>query len=100
MVLKTELLASGNHTVLRLMGQITSSEVQRLKVQISEVSGSLVLDLTEVDGAGLDAAHFLAVAELRGIELRHVSRYLREWISLERWRVSEDEALAFTKRNQ
>jgi len=37
----------------------------------------------------LDAVHFLAVCERKGIELRHCSAYVREWILSEKPRIRE-----------
>jgi len=91
MVLKIELRQSHSETVFTLIGRITSPEVQKLKVQIAATrnSSSVVLDLQQVDLVDLDAARFLAAAERRGIELRHLPRYVREWVLLERPRVSD-----------
>jgi len=84
MVLKTELVETDGETVLHLVGRITSPAVKRLRAQ---VAGALVLDLEQVDLVDLEAVRFLAAAELRGIELRHVPRYIREWIHLEKPRI-------------
>ena len=87
MVLKTELVETDGGTVLHLVGRITSPEVERLRAQ---TAGAVVLDLEQVDLIDLEAARFLAAAELRGIELRHVPRYIREWIHLEKPRIGND----------
>jgi anti-anti-sigma regulatory factor len=90
MVLKTELVETERETVLRLVGRITSPEVERLQAQVAGARTSVVLDLEQVDLVDLDATRFLAAAELRGIELRHVPRYIREWIHLEKPRVGNE----------
>ena len=100
MVLRTEIVQQADATILRLIGQITWPEVQRLKLQIEEAGPLVVLDLGQVDLADLDAARFLAAAELSGIELRQVPRYLREWISLEKPRVGAEEVPTFTNSKQ
>ena len=84
MVLKSELVETDGETVLHLIGRITSPAVERLRAQ---VAGAVVLDLEQVDLVDLEAVRFLAAAELRGIELRHVPRYIREWIHLEKPRI-------------
>jgi len=83
MVLKTELLQTESGTVLMLIGRITSQDVQRLKVQLIELKDFVALDLGQVHLVDLDAAYFLAEAQRNGIELRHVPRYVCEWIGLE-----------------
>jgi len=89
MVLRIDLKQRGSETVLSLVGCIRSREVQQLKAQIAEVRSRVALDLREVRLVDLDAAHFFAAAEGSGIELRHVPRYVREWMAQERSRVAD-----------
>lgn len=88
MVLKIELVESGSDTVLRLIGRISSSDVQQLKARIAEVKNRVTLDLEQVHLVDLDAVCFLAAADRRGIVLEHVPRYVRQWILLEQPRMS------------
>ncbi|HEY3619594.1 MAG TPA: hypothetical protein VGK96_22530, partial [Candidatus Sulfotelmatobacter sp.] len=80
MVLKVESVSDGLDTVLRLSGRIESKDVQDLKTQIGGRTRGLVLDLEQVRLVDLDAVHFLAVCEARGIKLRHCPQYVRQWI--------------------
>lgn len=89
MVLRIEQLANDSETVFKLSGRITSPDVQELKAEIAETADRIALDLEEVALVDLDAVHFLARAEERGIELRHLPQYVREWILLERSRFAE-----------
>jgi hypothetical protein len=89
MVLKIERMEREPMTVLTLAGTIGSADVQQLKAQIALIRNPVALDLQQVRLVGLDAAHFLAAAERSGIALRHVPRYVREWILLERARAGE-----------
>lgn len=89
MVLRIEQFASDSETVFKLSGRITSPDVQQLKAEIADAGNGVVLDLEEVALVDLDAVHFLAAAEERGIELRYLPQYVREWILLERSRVAE-----------
>ncbi|HUL91004.1 MAG TPA: hypothetical protein VLV56_01550 [Burkholderiales bacterium] len=89
MVLKIELFQSGAGTVMVLTGSIASPDVQHLKAHIEEAPGCSALDLREVHRVDLDAAHFLASLQERGIELRGPPPYVREWIRLETPRVVE-----------
>jgi anti-anti-sigma regulatory factor len=87
MVLKIELVESESDTVLRLIGRMTSSDGQQLKARIAEAANGVTLDLEQVCLIDLDAVRFLAAADRRGIALRHVPRYVREWILLEKPRI-------------
>ena len=82
-------MPSDSQTIVMLIGRITSPDVQRLKEQIAEVPGPVALDLQQVRLVDLDAARFLAAAERRGIELRHLPPYVREWVNLEKPRLGE-----------
>ncbi len=82
-------MPSDSQTIVMLIGRITSPDVQRLKEQIAEVPGPVALDLQQVLLVDLDAARFLAAAERRGIELRHLPPYVREWVNLEKPRLGE-----------
>jgi len=47
------------------------------------------LDLEQVRLVDLDAVHFLAVCETKGLELRSCPPYVREWILAEKPRIRE-----------
>ena len=83
MVLKTELAGIDSGTVLLLIGRITSQDVQRLKVQLAEMKHLVALDLGQVHLVDLDAVHVLAESQRKGVELRRLPRYVREWVRLE-----------------
>jgi hypothetical protein len=89
MVLKIEKVSDGPNVLLRLSGRIESQQVQELKVQIDGSEKKFVLDLEQVRLVDLDAVHFLAVCETKGIELRHCPPYVREWIRSEKPRISD-----------
>ena len=91
MVLKIEKVADGPDIVLRLSGRIESQHVQHLKAQMDGHTQSMVLDLEQVRLVDLDAVHFLAVCEAKGIKLRHCPPYVREWILSEKPRIREFE---------
>jgi len=91
MVLKIEKVADGPDIVLRLSGRIESQHVQDLKAQMDGHTRSMVLDLEQVRLVDLDAVHFLAVCEAKGIKLRHCPPYVREWILSEKPRIREFE---------
>ena len=91
MVLKIDEVSDGPETVLLLSGRLDSAQVQELKSQIDGSTQRFVLDLKQVRLVDLDAAHFLAVCETKGIELRNCPSYVREWILSEKPRISEFE---------
>ncbi len=82
-------MPSDSQTTVMLIGRITSPDVQQLKEQIAEAPGPVALDLQQVRLVDLDAVRFLAAAERRGIELRHLPPYVREWVNLEKPRLGE-----------
>jgi len=89
MVLRVESVPDGSETILRLNGRIESEDVQGLKTQIEGRTRGLVLDLEHVRLVDLDAVHFLAVCETKGIKLRHCPQYVRRWIVCEKPRIRE-----------
>jgi len=91
MVLKIDEVSDGPETVLLLSGRLDSAQVQELKAQIDGSTQRFVLDLKQVRLIDLDAAHFLAVCETKGIDLRNCPPYVREWILAEKPRISEFE---------
>jgi esterase/lipase superfamily enzyme len=89
MFLRIEDVSSESETALTLSGRITSRDVQQLKARIAEARGPVALELQQVRLVDLDAVRFLAAAERRGVELRHVPPFVRAWILLERRRLSD-----------
>lgn len=89
MVLKIEKVSDDPDVLLRLSGRIESQQVQELKAQIDGSKKKFIFDLEYVRLVDLDAVHFLAVCEAKGIELRHCPPYVREWILLERPRMGD-----------
>jgi hypothetical protein len=84
MSFKIEQLVSGeNAIVLRVCGRMQMECVNTIKGLIERENTEIALDLTEVTLADRDAAMFLAVCELNGIELRNCPAFLREWVTKE-----------------
>ena len=84
MVMRIEETANDSETIFTLIGRITSADVQELKARLAPRGKPVALDLEQVRLVDLDAVHFLAIAEEKGIELRHVPPYVRTWILLEK----------------
>jgi hypothetical protein len=89
MVLRIEEVAGESGTTFTLIGRITSPDVQDLKARLAEALNPVALDLEDVRLVDLDAVRFLAAAERQGIELRQLPQYVREWILLEKSRLSD-----------
>jgi STAS domain len=89
MVLRIEDVSDDCGTTLALIGRISSPDVQALKARIAEAASPVALDLGEVRLLDLDAARFLAAAERRGVELRNLPQYVREWIFAEKPRLGD-----------
>jgi hypothetical protein len=78
MTFRNERLVSGeNAIVLRVCGRVQIERVNTIKELIEEETAKLALDLSEVTLANRDVATFLAVCELKGIELRNCPAFLR-----------------------
>ncbi len=88
-MLRIEDVPSHSGTTFILTGRITSEDVQDLKARISNAAKPVALDLEQVGLVDLDAAHFLAVAQRRGTELRRLRSYIQEWVLLENNRLGE-----------
>ena len=89
MVLRIEPAPNDSPTLLKLVGRIASPDVQELKALIAEMPNPVALDLQEVELVDLDAVHFLAAAERRGVELSNLPQYIREWIFVETPRLGD-----------
>ena len=83
MLLRIEDVPADSGTVLRLIGRISSPDVQRLKARMAEAPRPVALDLEQVRLVDLDVVYFLAEARRRGIELLKLPPYVHEWILLE-----------------
>jgi anti-anti-sigma regulatory factor len=89
MVMKIEKVSDGPNDLLKLSGRIESQQVQELKAEIDSSKKRFILDLEEVRLVDLDAVHFLAVCEAKGIELQRCPPYVREWILSEKARICD-----------
>jgi hypothetical protein len=79
-------VSEGDAIVFRVSGRMQIECVDTIKELIEEETAKLALDLSEVTLANRDAATFLAVCELKGIELRNCPPFLRGWVDEEQAR--------------
>jgi anti-anti-sigma regulatory factor len=72
--------------VFKVSGRIEAQNVAQLETLIRSETGELpiVLDLKELTLVDEDAVRFLEAIEVKGIELKNCSSYIREWITRER----------------
>jgi hypothetical protein len=82
MTLRMERVLDGKHTTIRLIGRMCSEHLGELKTLIEDTP-VVALDLDEITLVDVDAVNFLRTCEAAGIELRHCSRYICEWMDRE-----------------
>ena len=83
MTLRIEQVSNETKPILRLIGRIQSEHLPELKVQIARLGPTTELDLSEVTLVDVDVVRFLRAAQSEGIQLRHCSPFIREWIARE-----------------
>jgi hypothetical protein len=83
---KIERLATQGMVVFRVSGHIQSEHVKTIQELIAREEGPMGLDLKELTLVHRDAVSYLALCELRGIELRNCPRFLRDWVTKEQLR--------------
>jgi hypothetical protein len=83
MTLRMERVLDGKHTTIRLIGRMCSEHLGELKTLIEDSTAVVALDLGEITLVDVDAVNFLRTCEAQGIELRHCSPYICEWMDRE-----------------
>jgi len=83
MTLMIERVFDGKRTTIRLFGRMGSEHLGGLKSLIEKSSPAVALDLHEITHVDVDAVNFLRECQAAGIELRHCSPYIREWMDRE-----------------
>jgi hypothetical protein len=83
-MLKIELVPDGQTTIVLLTGRMQSGCIGELRRHIDDANRRAVLDLADVTLVDLDVVKFLRACEEEGMELRHCSPYIQEWILRER----------------
>ncbi len=84
MTLRIERDSSRGFTVLKLIGQIRSGDVEELSAQILPGDTQVVLDLDELALVDASVVRFLSASEESGVELTNCPPYIREWIKREK----------------
>ena len=86
MTLRIERNSRGGSTVLKLIGQIRSSDIEEVTAQLRNGDSPAVLDLDELSLVDAAVVRFLGGCEHSGLELRNCPPYIREWIKREKGR--------------
>jgi len=83
MTIRIQKTTAGHRTLVRLSGDLVSSQQQTLLEEIESGNSGIALDLEEVTLVDLDIVRLLAQCEANGIELLNCPPYIRNWISSE-----------------
>jgi hypothetical protein len=86
MTLRIERSLRGGVTILKLVGQISSSDLEHLAAQLTGSDTRMVLDLDELTLVDAPVVRFLGASEASGVELLNCAPYIREWIRREKER--------------
>jgi anti-anti-sigma regulatory factor len=84
MTLRIERVSEGHSTMIRLIGRMRAEHLEELQAQINSSGQKPILDLAEVSLVDLEVVRFLGMRQLQGVELRHCSPYIKDWITKER----------------
>lgn len=77
---------------LCISGEITGQEVDTVRTALEQEDKAVAVDLQHVLLVDRQAAQFLALCEMKGIELKNRPAYIREWVARERAQMRTDEA--------
>jgi hypothetical protein len=83
MIFKIKRIVDGKHVALRLIGHLCSEHLAELQSLIDGCNPTVVLELDELTLVDVDAVNFLRKCRALGIELRHCSPYICEWMDRE-----------------
>jgi len=86
MTLRIELNSQGARTVLKLIGQIHSRDLEQLEGQMQSRGAGMAFDLDELTLVDAGVVRYLAECEERGVELLNSPPYILEWIKREKGR--------------
>jgi len=86
MTLRIERNLRDGITILKLVGQISSSDLEHLAAQLTGGDTRMVLDLDELTLVDAAVVRFFGANEVNGVELLNCAPYIREWIRREKER--------------
>lgn len=82
-MLKIEKIAGEPHPSIRLIGRLCAAYLPQLRAQIEAAPPAAILEMEQVTLVDIEVIRFLCECEASGIQLRHCSPYIREWIAQE-----------------
>ena len=86
MTLRIEQFSQPGKTVLKLIGQIHSEDLEDFKAQTLEAGPGMAFDLDELTLVDVGVVRYLVECEGRGVEVLNCPPYIREWIKREKGR--------------
>jgi hypothetical protein len=86
MTLRIDQRSQQGRTVLKLIGQIHSEDLEDFKAQTLAAGPGMAFDLEELTLVDVGVVRYLGECERRGVELLNCPPYIREWIKRERER--------------
>jgi hypothetical protein len=84
MTLRIEQISQQGRTVLKLIGQIHSEDLEDFKVQTIDAGPGMDFDLDELTLVDAAVVRYLGDCEGRGVALVNCPPYIREWIKREK----------------
>jgi len=84
MTIRIEKESVKGRTLFRVSGRIALENLEELKAEMRGLTSGASLDLKHVTLVDVEGVRFLNACEVDGIELRHCSAYIREWMARER----------------
>ena len=83
MTLRIEQNSRQGQTVLKLIGQIHSEDLEDFRAQTLDAGSGIVFDLDELTLVDVGVVRYLGECEGRGVNLVNCPPYIREWIKRE-----------------
>ena len=84
MTLRIEQDSRHGKTVLKLIGQIHSEDLDDFRGQTQEAGLGMAFDLDELTLVDAGVVRYFGECEERGVELQNCPPYIREWIKREK----------------
>jgi ABC-type transporter Mla MlaB component len=98
MTLRMERFSVSHGTRIRLSGELRNEQLHDLRAEVENGGPQVTLDLEELNLVDIDAVRFLNACEAEGVKVTNRSRYIREWMYLERERKKHEGLTSETKR--
>jgi hypothetical protein len=84
MTLRIDRQASGDRTIVHLIGSMRVEHLDEVKAQLMVASRHVALDVGELTLVSVEGVRFLNACQDEGIAVLNASPYISEWMMLER----------------